>query len=278
MTPPLAPRGPGADGAPGTGGAPGIGGAPGSRGAQRRRAPGSPARRAVGAGVLAVGVVAAAVVLRAPITAVPPALHAISLDLGLSAAAAGATTSLPLVCFGIFAFVAPIARRACRARGDDGAARRAAARGRAAAQRAGGAVAFYTGALLIGVGIAIGNVVLPALIRARFPGHLALMLGVYVAVLQISGAVGSAADPLQGVARLGLAACARGVGGARRRARAAVVVDCRPGRAARRPDPPPERAGACGAAPVAVGGDDLHGGAGGGLLLAADVDPGRCCR
>lgn len=197
MTPPLAPRGPGADGAPGTGGAPGIGGAPGSRGHGVDGAPGSPARRAVGAGVLAVGVVAAAVVLRAPITAVPPALHAISLDLGLSAAAAGATTSLPLVCFGIFAFVAPVlvVRVGLEATMVLLAVPLLVG---VLLRSAGGAVAFYTGALLIGVGIAIGNVVLPALIRARFPGHLALMLGVYVAVLQISGAVGSAlTDPLQ---------------------------------------------------------------------------------
>lgn len=141
--------------------------------------------------LLVAAVIAAAALLRAPITAVPPSLGTISADLHLSHAAAGATTSLPLVCFGIFAFVAPLL-----------VARFGLERTMLGLlvplllgivlRSAGSVAAFFAGAVLVGVGIAIGNVILPALIRARFPTKVALMMGVYVSVLQISGAVGSA--------------------------------------------------------------------------------------
>ena len=141
--------------------------------------------------LLIAAVIAAAALLRAPITAVPPSLGTISADLHLSHAAAGATTSLPLVCFGIFAFVAPLL-----------VARFGLERTMLGLlvplllgivlRSAGSVAAFFAGAVLVGVGIAIGNVILPALIRARFATRVALMMGVYVSVLQISGAVGSA--------------------------------------------------------------------------------------
>ncbi|MDO5711257.1 MAG: MFS transporter [Micrococcales bacterium] len=149
------------------------------------------AARAGGLGLLIAAVVAAAALMRAPITAVPPSLDSISSQLHLSAAAAGATTSLPLLCFGIFAFLAPLL-----------VARFGLERTMAGLlvpmvvgillRSAGAAAAFFAGAVLVGVGIAIGNVILPALIRARFPTRVAVMMGVYVSVLQISGAVGSA--------------------------------------------------------------------------------------
>lgn len=151
-----------------------------------------------GAGALMlVGVIAVAALLRAPITAVPPALADITADLHLSAAAAGATTSLPLVCFGLFAFLAPllIARHGLERTALLlliplllGVLLRSAA----------GAAAFFLGAVLLGVGIAVGNVLLPALIRARFAGQVAVVMGVYVSTLQLSGAAGSALTvPLQ---------------------------------------------------------------------------------
>lgn len=154
--------------------------------------------RRFGAGALMlVGVIAVAALLRAPITAVPPALAEITADLQLSAAAAGATTSLPLVCFGVFAFLAPllIARHGLERTALLlllplllGVLLRSAA----------GAAAFFLGAVLLGVGIAVGNVLLPALIRARFAGQVAVVMGVYVSTLQLSGAAGSALTvPLQ---------------------------------------------------------------------------------
>ncbi len=56
--------------------------------------------------VMAVALLAVAANLRTAITSVPPLLDAISRDLGLSHAAAGALTTLPVLCMGVFAPVA----------------------------------------------------------------------------------------------------------------------------------------------------------------------------
>jgi len=53
------------------------------------------------------GFVAVALVCRLPITSLPPALATISRDLQLTPTLAGLTTTLPLICFGLFAFVTP---------------------------------------------------------------------------------------------------------------------------------------------------------------------------
>ena len=55
---------------------------------------------------MALALVAVAANLRIAITSVPPLLDAISADLGLSHAAAGALTTLPVLCMGLFAPVA----------------------------------------------------------------------------------------------------------------------------------------------------------------------------
>lgn len=161
---------------------------PGGAGPNGPVGPAAPARTL---GLLALAAVAAAALMRAPITAVPPSLGTISSDLGLSAAAAGATTSLPLICFGVFAFLAPMF-----------VIRFGLERTMAGLlvplllgillRSTGSTAAFFAGAVLVGVGIALGNVLLPAFIRARFPTQIALMMGIYVSVLQVSGAVGSA--------------------------------------------------------------------------------------
>lgn len=140
---------------------------------------------------LAAAILAIAFLLRAPITAVPPVLTAIRDGLGLTAAQAGATTSLPLLCFGVFAFVTPflVARL--------GLERTALtllipiAIG-AALRSSGGVGLFFTGAVLVGCGIAIGNVVVPAFIRTRFPTRVSTLMGRYSAALQLSGAAGAA--------------------------------------------------------------------------------------
>ena len=67
--------------------------------------PGSVRRAGLG---VAAAALAVAALLRAPITGVPPILSELAADLHFSATVAGVTTSLPLVCFGVFAFAAPL--------------------------------------------------------------------------------------------------------------------------------------------------------------------------
>lgn len=143
-----------------------------------------------------VTVLLVALLLRAPISSVPPALAIISADLGLTPTVAGLATGLPLICFGLFAFLTPplsarvgqeitlwiavlliavgIALRSVPAVGT-----------------------FFGGVTLVGLGIAIGNVIIPAIIRARFPLKMALMMGLYSLALQLSAAFGAAStEPL----------------------------------------------------------------------------------
>lgn len=145
-------------------------------------------RRAIPA--TAVAVLSVALLLRSLITSVPPALPTLRVDLELGPALAGLTTSLPLVCFGVFAFAAPalIARFGLErsmlvllvplAIGT-------------AIRSSGGGALFFLGTVLIGCGVALGNVLVPTFIRSRFPLQMALLMGWYTAMLQISGAAGS---------------------------------------------------------------------------------------
>ena len=56
-------------------------------------------------------VVLAALALRPPVTAVAPVLGRILADLRLSSAFGGLLTTLPVVCLGVFAFLAPLLRQ-----------------------------------------------------------------------------------------------------------------------------------------------------------------------
>src|SRR3954465_5205797 len=117
-------------------------------------------------GALTVPIVLIGLNLRPPFASLPPLVHDVREDLGLSAAAAGLLTTGPLLCLGILAPLGPrIARRfpverillvACFA-----TALGTAARG------LGGIPALYLGTLLAGAAIALSQVVTPAWVRAN---------------------------------------------------------------------------------------------------------------
>src|SRR5688500_8116166 len=123
-----------------------------------------------GWGVLVV-VVAVALNLRPAIAAVPPVLDAIQRDLGLSATAAGLLTALPVVCMGAFAPAgAALARRA----GQEVAVAFAltlVAAGTLVRGLDPSAPTLYGGTLLSGIGIALGGVLLPRVVKAWFPSR-----------------------------------------------------------------------------------------------------------
>lgn len=122
--------------------------------------------------------------LRLPIGAVSPVLHDIRDDLGLSASAAGLLTTLPVLCFGL---AAPLAPWLSRRMGQEavlllllvvllcGTAVRLVP----------SIAPLYLGTLVIGVAIAVGNVLMPSVIKRRFasPG---VMMGVFTAGFSIA--------------------------------------------------------------------------------------------
>ena len=130
--------------------------------------------------------------LRVPFTGVAPVLPWIQHDFGLSTTAVSLLTSLPLLAFAGFSpFGASIAARFGLERTILGALAVIAA---GVVIRSGGSTwALYGGTVLIGAGIALGNVLLPSLIKRDFPAHLVSLTGAYSITMGAAGAIGSAA-------------------------------------------------------------------------------------
>jgi MFS transporter, CP family, cyanate transporter len=113
---------------------------------------------------------------------VPPVVDEITADLGLTAAAAGLLTTGPVLCFGLFAPAAPVLAR-----------RLGAERVLLVALvpiligllvRAGSSTtALFAGTLIAGAGIAVGNVIVPAVLKARFATSVGPLTGIYSAAL-----------------------------------------------------------------------------------------------
>ncbi|RUQ23313.1 CynX/NimT family MFS transporter [Kocuria sp. HSID16901] len=128
--------------------------------------------------------------LRPALTTIGPVLHEIGHDTGLGAGGLGLIGALPLLAFAVLSPVVSLP-----------------------AQRIGiervvlvalvilsigillrstpGAVLLWLGTLLVGVGIAIGNVLVPVIVKRDFSRHVALMTGLYTAVLSTGAATAS---------------------------------------------------------------------------------------
>ncbi len=153
--------------------------------------------------LLATAVVLLAVNLRPAVAGVGPVLPDLRADLPLSGAGAAVLTTLPVLCFGL---LAPLAPRLARRYGIEPVlvgvmlALAVGAFGRVLD----GPVALFAGTVVAGGAIAIGNVLLPPLIKQDFPERTGLMMGVYT--MAVSGAAAVAAGvavPLGEVSDLG---------------------------------------------------------------------------
>ncbi|MBW4084983.1 MFS transporter [Paenibacillus sp. S150] len=142
-------------------------------------------------GILPVmGIIFVAAALRAPFTSVGPLLGMIRDDLELSNTLAGAITTLPLLAF---ALLSPFAPRLARRFGTVNVlmlAMLALSMGILIRSGAGTAMLF-SGTALIGLSIAVCNVLLPGLIKGRFPERIGLMTGVYTVAMNICAAAAS---------------------------------------------------------------------------------------
>ncbi|HET7566780.1 MAG TPA: MFS transporter [Gaiellaceae bacterium] len=139
--------------------------------------------------LLAAGILLTALNLRIAVASVPPLLSDLERDLGMSSTVAGVLTSLPVLCFGTVAFAAPSVVR--RAGGELALVGVLAAIVAGVLLRAAGSTAaLFAGMAVAGAGMAIGNVVVPAVIKSSFPRSIGLMMGLYTAVLNASAALG----------------------------------------------------------------------------------------
>jgi CP family cyanate transporter-like MFS transporter len=194
-----------------------------------------------GWGVLVV-VVAVALNLRPAIAAVPPVLDAIQRDLGLSATAAGLLTALPVVCMGAFA---PAGAALARRVGQDAAVALAltlVAAGTLVRGLGPSAVALYGGTLVSGIGIGLGGVLLPRVVKAWFSNRPGAVTGLYTAGLVTGAMLASAATvPLMNALGVGWPAAIAAWGLPAAAALAAWVPVTRRLRTAAEPAPGPVR-------------------------------------
>ncbi len=154
--------------------------------------PPSVRRGAVFAGIyVGAGLLLIALNLRMGVASVGPALPSIERDLGIPAAAAGLLTTIPVFAFGAFAFLTPALTRWI------GLHRLLAVTMVVVALGIGirllpSPVALFGGTILVGAGIAVANVCMPAVIKQDFAHRLGLMMGLYSTALFLGAAAAAA--------------------------------------------------------------------------------------
>lgn len=120
--------------------------------------------------------------LRPAVVAIGPVANDLADQAGLNAFAIGLLTTLPLVCFGALAPVGPpLARRFGVERATMIAL--VLVGSGIAIRLLPSTVALFAGSLVVGAGIALGNVLLPAVVKSRVPKHTALVMAVYSVAL-----------------------------------------------------------------------------------------------
>ena len=136
------------------------------------------------------GIVLISFNLRTPITAVGSVIDLIQAEYGLSAGVAGGITTLPLL---MFAAVSPFIPKVSAKLGY----------GKTMAlglvfialgeivRSYTGLIGLFIGTAMIGAGIAVGNVLIPGIIKRNFPGKAGTMTGVYTSGMCIFAAVGA---------------------------------------------------------------------------------------
>ena len=138
--------------------------------------------------LLLLGLVLVALNLRPALSSVAPLLNAVSDSLGLSAARAGLLTTLPVLCLGLFA---PLAPRLARRFGSERVVL-----GILLLLAAGillrshfGEIGLFAGSLLAGASIGIIGVLLPGIVKRDFPRQAGAMTGVYTMALCLGAAI-----------------------------------------------------------------------------------------
>lgn len=128
--------------------------------------------------LLIAGILLIATTLRVVFTGAAPLLDAIRSDYGLTTAQTGLLTTLPLLAFGL---VSPLAAGVARRFGMERSLLLAMLLICAgiALRSLPSAALLFIGTAVIGCGIALGNVLLPGLIKRDFSQHVARMTGAY---------------------------------------------------------------------------------------------------
>lgn len=161
---------------------------------------GDPARPSVWyVRLVMVAVVLAALNLRPAITSLGALLEEARTGLHMSGAVAGVLTSVPAITFAVFGVAAPRLARRFGPGAVVCAGLVAIATGLLLRPYAGGTVGFLVASALALIGIAVGNVLMPVIVKRYFPDRVGTMTGLYSMGLAIGTSVAAAATvPLTG--------------------------------------------------------------------------------
>jgi CP family cyanate transporter-like MFS transporter len=142
--------------------------------------------------LLGAGIVLVAFNLRPALASVGPVLGDIRDALGLSGAGASALVTVPVVCFGLLAPVAPPLARRIGLERTVAAALVLLAAG-LVVRVAGGPSLLFAGTVCAGGAIAVANVLLPALVKREFPRRVGTMTGIYTTAVTVGATVAAGA-------------------------------------------------------------------------------------
>lgn len=151
-----------------------------------------PPARQPSAWLLLLGLVLVALNLRPALSSMAPVLGDVSRSLGLSGSQAGLLTTLPVLCLGLFAPLAPLlARRFGSERVILGVLLCLA--GGIALRSNLGSFGIFAGSLIAGASIGVIGVLLPGIVKRDFPNHAGSLMGVYTMALCLGAALAAGA-------------------------------------------------------------------------------------
>jgi CP family cyanate transporter-like MFS transporter len=142
--------------------------------------------------LLVAGIVLAALNLRPAITALGPLLEEVREALAMNGTVAGLLTSAPALCFAVFGGAAPRLARRWGPAAVVLAGMAAVTAGLALRPLAGGTAWFLAASALALAGIAVGNVLMPVVVKRWFPDRIGPMTGLYSMALSVGTAAAAA--------------------------------------------------------------------------------------
>ncbi|WP_413110790.1 MFS transporter [Thaumasiovibrio sp. DFM-14] len=147
-------------------------------------------KKSLGYSLALAGILTLALNLRGPFTSVAPLLEQIITSLSLSTASAGIVTGLPLLAF---ALISPFGANAIKHLGTERSLVLALLfiAGGIGLRSAGAIPTLYLGTLLLGAGIALGNVLLPVVVKTHFPAKISQLTALYTFTMGIGSTLGA---------------------------------------------------------------------------------------
>lgn len=139
--------------------------------------------------LIALAIILTALNLRTAVTSVGPVLEEIQRGLGISSGLAGVITTMPVLCFALIGFAGPALSARYRDSHVLAGALLAMAAGLALRSLAAGFPLFLGGTALAMAGGALGNVMLPGLVKRHFPDRTGPLVGAYSTAMGLGAAL-----------------------------------------------------------------------------------------